>query len=317
MILGLLLYGTDGRMVMAEDGTAYTAAANPYYKHPVTGEIEDAGNNEGIGQGMTESVLYPTALIEKAADGKLYATVRYYLAEYISDVAFWTQERGSTDWSGVSFAIMQENLGGEYCTDYRLEIPAEDAIVRSSFFVAPMGREVIFYMDFSDLMEGSGDFVVSVDTGDGSITDGNGSAKNLSAKVPEEKLADRVRASAAAGGEMAGARELIDSADGLVLSDTSLLVPGQTGTVETAGAAGTVESAETTETKETKGTEVTNTTEAEIAAVAEGEKEGTVIPALSWKLVWQCILIVTIPGLLVGGTLMGVLVFLRRREERK
>ena len=39
----------------AESGTAYLATATPYYKHPVTGKIEDPGQNEGIGQGMTES----------------------------------------------------------------------------------------------------------------------------------------------------------------------------------------------------------------------------------------------------------------------
>ncbi len=331
IILGLLICGTEVEMVMAESGNAYTATAHPYYKHPVTGEIEDPGNNEGIGQGMTESVLNPTALLEKTADGKLYATVRFYLAEYISEVEFWTQERGGSDWNSVSFTIMQENLGGEYCTDYRLEIPAEDAIVRSSFYVSPMGRKVIFYMDFSDLKEGNGDFVVGVDTGDGSASGGNisasagnGSAKSLSTesnqntkstKTQEGETADAAETLAAAGSEGVSARELIASADGLVLSDSNLLKSAGTGTTETVGTAATTEESDTAETeggiKAAGAAETKGKTEA-----AEGDKEAAVIPAVSWKLVWQCILIITIPGLLVGGTLMGVLIFLRR-EERK
>ncbi len=41
-----------------------TAKITPYYSHPVTGVIEDPGNNPGIGQGMTENVLSPQALVE-------------------------------------------------------------------------------------------------------------------------------------------------------------------------------------------------------------------------------------------------------------
>ncbi len=334
LILGLLAFGTDSKIVMAEAGSAYMAAATPYYKHPVTGEIEDPGNNEGIGQGMTESVLNPTALIEKTAEGKLYATVRFYLAEHISDVEFWTQDRGSADWNSVSYAIMQENLGGDYCTDYRLEIPAEDAVVKSSFFVTPMGRKVIFYMDFSELEKGSADFVVSVDDRGSSNEEGNASA-NLSAKstdipstdIPEEDTTGTAEILQTAKGERAGARELIDAAGGLVLSDSRLLKTVQAGTIKSEGTAketeeanaaeteGSTETADLSVTEKTAGTDGIKITET--AAAAKGEKEAAVIPAVSWKLVFQCILIITIPGLLVGGTLMGVLIFLRRREERK
>ena len=39
--------------------------ATPYYSHPITGIIEDAGNNPEIGQGMTENVLHKQAFWKK------------------------------------------------------------------------------------------------------------------------------------------------------------------------------------------------------------------------------------------------------------
>ena len=47
----------------------------------------------------------------------------------------------------------------------------------------------------------------------------------------------------------------------------------------------------------------------------ETEKEAIVIPALSWTLVWQCILIITLPSLIIGGGIFAILIFLKKREE--
>ncbi len=274
----------------------YTATANPYYRHPVTGIVEDAGNNEGIGQGMTESVLHPVALIEETEEGSIYVTVRFFLAEYISDVKFWTQKREDTDWISISHTIMQENAGEEYCTDYRFQIPAKDAVVKSSFFVSPMGRNVIFYMDFTDLKEGSSDFIVSA-----------GADSAHGAEITES------------------AGELLASAQGLVLSDVTLLTSGQD--TEEGNDAGSVQVAGT----EFTGTKDTGTKDTEtkvIGTVAAGieitaaESRGTeikgtetAIPSLPWKLVWQCILIITLPGFLVGAGLLALLRILGRKEE--
>ena len=48
------------------------AKTTPYYSHPVTGVIEDPGNNPGIGQGMTENVVSPQALVETTDDGRIF-----------------------------------------------------------------------------------------------------------------------------------------------------------------------------------------------------------------------------------------------------
>lgn len=137
---------------------AYTqeiATATPYYSHPVTGVIEDPGNNPGIGQGMTENVVSPQALVETTDDGRIFLTVRYNLANYIKNESFAVQNYGDQDFYSVSAEITGQT---EETRDYRFEIPSKNIVVRATFFVGPMGRDVIFYYTISDLVEGNTDF---------------------------------------------------------------------------------------------------------------------------------------------------------------
>ena len=137
---------------------AYTqeiAKATPYYSHPVSGVIEDPGNNPGIGQGMTENVVSPQALVETTDDGRIFLTVRYNLANYIKNETFAVQNYGDQDFYSVSAEITGQT---EETRDYRFEIPSKNIVVRATFFVGPMGRDVIFYYTISDLVEGNTDF---------------------------------------------------------------------------------------------------------------------------------------------------------------
>lgn len=301
----------------AETGTAYIAKATASYKHPVTGVIEDAGNNEGLGQSMTESVLHAKALIEKTESGKIYATVRIFLTDNISDIKFWTQKRGASSFNSVSATLMQENIGGVYCSDYRFQIPSEDAVVKASFYVTPMGRDVIFFFDFSNLKEGSDDFIVSVGQGTTSEQTKESSAnqtvetattetktevvevENTTKTSSTEETSKETTASeekeeetkveessdetkvAEETTESSSGMDLINEAEGLVLSDDTLL----------------------------------QDTSDQTAEDTENSTANTVIPALSWTLVWQCILIITLPSLIIGSALFGALIFLKKREE--
>lgn len=137
---------------------AYTqeiAKTTPYYSHPVTGVIEDPGNNPGIGQGMTENVVSPQALVETTDNGRIFLTVRYNLANYIKNETFAVQNYGDQDFYSVSAEITGQT---EETRDYRFEIPSKNIVVRATFFVGPMGRDVIFYYTISDLVEGNTDF---------------------------------------------------------------------------------------------------------------------------------------------------------------
>ena len=132
-----------------------TAKTTPYYSHPVTGVIEDPGNNPGIGQGMTENVLSPQALVEITDDGRIFLSVRFNLANYIKNETFAVQNYGDNSFYSVPAEVTGKTAETR---DYRFEIPSKNVIVRSSFFVEPMGRDVIFYYTISDLVKGNTDF---------------------------------------------------------------------------------------------------------------------------------------------------------------
>ncbi|MDR3271322.1 MAG: hypothetical protein LBT32_07455 [Peptococcaceae bacterium] len=160
-LLLVFVFGSTALGAQAADQGIYLATAKPHYTHPVSGQVEDSGNNPVLGQSMTESMVYSKALIEVDTNGKMYVTLRLNLIDSVKNIAFQVQRRGESTYSSVSSSVMQENLKQNWA-DYRLPIPAESAIVRASVFVVPMGRDVIFYMDFSDLQAGSGDFVTSI-----------------------------------------------------------------------------------------------------------------------------------------------------------
>lgn len=148
----------------ALDNGIYFADATPYYVHPYTGVIEDSGgeNSAVLGQSMTESALCPQALIEVDPSGNMYATIRLSLMDNIENPQFMVQADGYSSFYDVYADCMQENLDNN-TSDFRFPITSENSIVRSTFYVVPMGRDVIFYIGFSNLTEGSGDFVTSVE----------------------------------------------------------------------------------------------------------------------------------------------------------
>lgn len=134
--------------------TIESATAHGHYIHPVSGVIEDPGNNPGIGQGMVENVVHSQALFEEVG-GQLYACVRFNLANYISDVSFAVQVSGQDDFYAADYQVVKTTAE---TADYRFIVPSRESIVRASCFVEPMGRSVIFYINFSDFVAGNSDF---------------------------------------------------------------------------------------------------------------------------------------------------------------
>lgn len=163
---GFLLFAClmNGITAKALDNGIYTAKCTPYYVHPVTGVVEDRGGieSQGIGQPMTDSATYTTALIEVDPNGNTFATIRLSLMDNIEDVSFMVQEDGNAPFYDVSYDIMQEDLDNN-TTDFRMQIPNENSYLRATFYVVPMSRYVIYYIGFSDLTPGSADFVTSVE----------------------------------------------------------------------------------------------------------------------------------------------------------
>lgn len=138
--------------------------ANGYYRHPITGIIEDSGgeSSSALGQSMVSSVAPTVAMLEEV-DGSYYVTFAFNLMNSISDVEFQVQERGDSDWETITHEIVST---GDDIETFKIEIPAADAIIRASAFVVPMGRSVVFYIDFieSDSASSSTDTTTSSST---------------------------------------------------------------------------------------------------------------------------------------------------------
>ena len=70
LIAALILSALPARNAFAAQSPGtYTVTVTPSYRDPVTGDIEDPGNNEAIGQGMTENLCGSTGLLEVDENG--------------------------------------------------------------------------------------------------------------------------------------------------------------------------------------------------------------------------------------------------------
>jgi hypothetical protein len=151
-----------------EEGT-YLVTIVPSYKDPETGKIDDPGNNEAIGQGMTERMCGSTALLEVDSSGTMYLTVRYYLSQFINNVTF--EERSGGSFQDMSFQEMQSkeavegasDIADKYgYTDYRMKIASLESVYRGKAFIVPAGRNVVFFFTAKNPVAGSGDFITSM-----------------------------------------------------------------------------------------------------------------------------------------------------------
>ena len=149
--------------VFAASHGIYTATATPHYKHPNTGAIEDSGGEGSsvLGQSMVDSATDTQALVEVDANGNTYATIRLNLSQYTSNQQFYIDTTGNGSYSAVSATVMQEDYAND-TTDYRIQVPSENTIIRCTMYVEPMGRNVVWYITLSNLQSGSGDFITSI-----------------------------------------------------------------------------------------------------------------------------------------------------------
>ena len=142
----------------AASGTVYSCTINRGYRHPVTGVVEDAGGEGSYvtGQGMIEGCVYPSGLFEKTDSGECYLTIRMGLADFTSGHTFYVQNRGESGWTQVGvFASATGSDSNGTTLDVCIPVPQSDCIIRGSMYVEPMGRDVIFFINPSNFVEGN------------------------------------------------------------------------------------------------------------------------------------------------------------------
>lgn len=200
--LGLFLTAGFGGRAYGLEAGSYVVTVTPSYSDPETGAIEDPGNNEAIGQGMTQKLCGPRGLLEVEAGGEMYLTVRYYLSQFVSDVSF--EERVNGSFAQRSPKKMQTiapvegsaNIDEKYgYTDWRIKISSTSSVFRGKAYVEPMGRNVVYFFTMSSPSPGKGDFISSLRGTEGtkaqSQTPAEGAGKTEGARreVPEVQAA--------------------------------------------------------------------------------------------------------------------------------
>lgn len=147
-------------IAFAQNMGTYTITATPSYAHPVTGAVEDRGQNAVIGQSMTESFVDQTALLEVYDNDENYVTIRCNLMDNVGKVQFSYQLDAQSEFIAIQHAVMQVSEDGT-SADMRFALPSSDVIVKASIFITPMGRDIVMFMTFTDPIPGSADFIVT------------------------------------------------------------------------------------------------------------------------------------------------------------
>ena len=235
--------------VMAAEGDGvYTVNVDRYFLDPQTGLSGwGTSENEAIGQGMVESAVSSTGLLE-IVNGKYYLTIRIILAGSVANVSFGIRENGGSDFNGVTAYCTQDNTNSNNTIDYSMEIPSTDCTVAGFMYVEKMGTDVVFFANMSGTAQpGSGDFAVTnyVEETEAPTT---AAANNSGVTVPTTAAATTAAAAESSAEE------------------TTTAAP------ETTMAAETITAEETTIEAETTTIAEETTTEAESSSVAVAEE---------------------------------------------
>lgn len=154
--------GTAAPVMAAEGDGVYTVNVNRYFLDPQTGLSGwGTSENEAIGQGMVESAVSSTGLLE-IVDGRYYLTIRIILAGSVSNVSFGVRNNGASDYAGLAAYCTQDNTASNNTIDYCMEIPDTSCTVAGFMYVEKMGTDVVFFATLSGSAQpGSADFAVT------------------------------------------------------------------------------------------------------------------------------------------------------------
>ncbi|HER2922177.1 TPA: heme ABC transporter substrate-binding protein IsdE [Streptococcus pyogenes] len=156
IVVFMISLSTMTGVVYADKGQIYGCIIQRNYRHPISGQIEDSGGEHSfdIGQGMVEGTVYSDAMLEVSDTGKIVLTFRMSLADYSGNYQFWIQPGGTGSFQAVDYNITQKGNDTNGTTlDIAISLPTVNSIIRGSMFVEPMGREVVFYLSASELIQ--------------------------------------------------------------------------------------------------------------------------------------------------------------------
>lgn len=155
----------------AATSLALSATTQPSYENPYNGVIEDSGGvrARALGESMVNSTVDKQAFFERDTDGHCFVTLRLHQGKEIGDVKFQSSKDDKGAFSeAIAAQTMQKNAKAN-TIDVRAQVSSQDAALRVSMYVEPMGRYVIYFVKLAQFEPGNaGGFVESVKPGEGS-----------------------------------------------------------------------------------------------------------------------------------------------------
>ena len=155
----------------AATSLALSAKTQPSYENPYNGVIEDSGGvrARALGESMVNSTVDKQAFFERDTDGHCFVTLRLHQGKEIGDVKFQSSKDDKGAFSeAIAAQTMQKNAKAN-TIDVRAQVSSQDAALRVSMYVEPMGRYVIYFVKLAQFEPGNaGGFVESVKPGEGS-----------------------------------------------------------------------------------------------------------------------------------------------------
>lgn len=131
--------------IHALDNGAYLSGRSTTYASPFTGSTVDGGENVALGDSMISSMVENTMLIE-VNNGHIYATIGIGLQSNISNVRFNLMNNDGSSYAVSATVTGSSYNNGDSVNHYRIELQSLSQWISPIIYVAPMGRDVQFFV---------------------------------------------------------------------------------------------------------------------------------------------------------------------------
>ena len=145
----------------------YSVTVVPTYQNPDTGEIDDVGQNPGIGNMMVQAQVQSVGYVEIEEDGTIWLNTRWNQADSEIYAKFETSSDGSKTWKQRNYEVTNQFAAGDYefmgntfaatVTDYRFQLDSLNDTIRCTNYVEAMARDCVWFCYITDIKEGVGD----------------------------------------------------------------------------------------------------------------------------------------------------------------
>lgn len=146
ILCGAMLTAGLSSGAFAMDNGTYTVKTVTHYLNPDTGKTDDGGTgNAELGEGMCRSAVYEDAVVEKNGDN-VAVTMRMLLYSNLTNIRIAVQKSPKGEYESVKYSVLKESASND-SADIKFTVPNEESYIQIKMYVAPMSRDVCFYMN--------------------------------------------------------------------------------------------------------------------------------------------------------------------------